>query len=81
MMEIEYTTVELRDGESKGRPARTIWVTGKQGGWSYQGSEGEVFEVGEVLVVLHSLTGAPVAVLIDEQALSDYCDKRFGVRP
>ncbi|QHA83549.1 hypothetical protein E3Z27_18615 [Pseudomonas mediterranea] len=81
MMKAEYTAVELRAGESKGRPTRTIWVTGKQGGWNYQGSEGEVFTVGNLLVILHSLTGAPVAVLGDEQALSDYCNGRFGVRP
>lgn len=81
MMRAEYSTVELRDVKSKGRSARTIWVTGKQGDWDYRGSEGDVFDVGGVLVVLHGLTGAPVAVLSDDRALSDYCEKRFGVRP
>lgn len=80
-MKTEYKTVELRDQQCKGRQARTIWVTGKQGSWNYQGAEGEVFGVGDLLVVLHSLTGAPVAVLTDEQALSDYCMNRFGVSP
>lgn len=80
-MRIEYKSVELRAQQSKGRQVRTIWVTGKQGNWNCQGAEGEVFSVGDLLVVLHSLNGAPVAVLHDEQALSDYCMRRFGVRP
>lgn len=80
-MKTEYTAVELRQCKRKGQDARTIWVKGKHGNWNYQGCEGEVFSVGSLLVVLHSLTGAPVAVLGDEQGLSDYCAKRFGVRP
>ncbi|SFQ82548.1 hypothetical protein SAMN03159489_05979 [Pseudomonas sp. NFPP07] len=80
-MNTQYSAVELRSQQCKGRQARVIWATGKQGGWNYQGNEGEVHTVGSLLVVLHSLTGAPVAVLRDERDLSDYCAKRFGVRP
>lgn len=80
-MSTKYTAVELRDQQCKGRKARVIWVTGAQDGWNYQGNEGEVHSVGSLLVLLHGLSGAPVAVLRDEQDLSDYCAKRFGVRP
>lgn len=80
-MSITYASVTLRPAERKGRKARVIWViTGMQDGWNHAGAAADVFEVGSLLVV-QNMAGAPIAVLPDEQALSDYCAQRFGVRP
>ena len=79
-MSITYASVALRPAERKGRKARVIWVTGTQDGWNHAGAAADVFEVGSLLVV-QNMAGAPIAVLPDEQSLSDYCAQRFGVRP
>ncbi len=79
-MSITYASVALRAAERKGRKARIIWITGTQDGWNHAGAAGDVFDVGGLLVV-HNMAGAPIAVLPDEKALSDYCAQRFGVRP
>lgn len=78
---VVYSSVELRKTSGRKGSCRQIWVAGKQGAWEFQQSKGHVFAVSGVLVVQDSLTEAPVAVLADEQALSDYCATRFGVRP
>lgn len=78
---VKFTSVELRQTSTRSGSCTQIWVSGKDGGWEFQQSKGYVFAVSGVLVVQDSLTNAPVAVLRDEQALSDYCAQRFGVRP
>lgn len=78
---VKFTAVELRKTSTRKGSCMQIWVSGKDGGWEFQQSKGHVFVVSGVLVVQDSLTDAPIAVLRNEQALSDYCAQRFGVRP
>lgn len=78
---VKFTSVELRKTSSRKGSCRQIWVSGKDGAWEFQQGKGYVFAVSGVLVVLDSLTDAPIAVLADDVALSDYCAQRFGVRP
>lgn len=78
---VKFTSVELRKTSTRKGSCMQIWVSGKDGGWEFQQSKGYVFAVSGVLVVQDSLTDAPVAVLADDQALSDYCAQRFGIRP
>lgn len=77
----KFTSVELRKSTNWDGMALQIWVTGTDGGWSFQTNKGNVYKVNGLLVVLNNLSGVPVAVLPDEAALADYCAQRFGVRP